>query len=460
MNKTVIIAAAAAFCIIAGGAGGASYLHRKAEQRDRLNSLTEEYMQKRSEELAAATQVPEDYKQYTVYTDSFEVVQKEPSKDDPEEVCKAASGSIVEYLNEEQNGYMKVRMIGTDSEGWLPSYALKSAFQYKLSDLTIVDADSEAYTYDEYEEDIKQLAEKYPYYAAYDVIGKTAEGRNIYDLVIGNTGAEASVLITAGERGSEIITSILLMKQAEYYAHYAEDGLYDDMPYSEVFDKLNFHIVAMMNPDGLSLSLGGADSVTDPVRRDNLDRIYESDRLANHGANIRYKYFDQWEANTDGVDVSKNFPVQIGWDEAQKSPSCSGYMGEALSSPEASAVWDLFSKHNFKCVIEYRTVGSNISFRYNKNYVGSVAAAKSAIALAELSLYDINSDPEPAECAGSLSDAATYDVGKGGVGGFIVNLGSADLEKPIKFSELQLMWLKHREGWMAVGKQIIADNDL
>ncbi len=452
MNKKTALVILAVICVIVGGAGSASYISRHREQSARQQVLYEQYLQQLAEEEANATPEPGELKRYTVYTDSFESVLREPSKDCKDEVCKVASGSIVEYLGEEENGYMKVQMIGTDQQGWLPSYALKSAFSYSLSELTIVDADSEGYTYAEFEEDIVELVEKYPYTASYSVIGTTSEGRDIYDLVIGDTNAEQSVLITAGWRGSEIITSILLMKQAEYYAHYIAEGVYDDIPYLDVFENVNFHIVAMANPDGLSLSLGGVDGITDTETKERVLSIYENDRLKNNGSNIRYKYFNQWEANTDGVDVSRNFPTDDEWASAHTEPSYSGYMDTALSSPEAKAIWQLLSKHSFTCVVQYQTVGESLEFRYDPNDETSVQTAELAIALADLTLYDINIEPEDWQYVGSLYDATEKQLG---ISAFAVNLGSAEMEKPISFSELQLMWLKFRESWMVIGAELL-----
>ena len=54
---------------------------------------------------------------------------------------------------------------------------------------SIVNCKSKKYSYSDMKKDIQQLAKKYPDYCSYKVIGKTRQGRNIYDFMIGNPEA-------------------------------------------------------------------------------------------------------------------------------------------------------------------------------------------------------------------------------------------------------------------------------
>ena len=454
-NKAAAIIICIVLCAAVGAAGVIGYIQRNKTENERYNEIVNEYLEKRAEEEANATPAPiEDFKQYTVYTDSMESVIREPVDENQIEVCKVASGSVVEYLNETQNGYMKIRLINSDQEGWLPSYTLKSAFSYSLSDLTIVDADSGVYTFNEFEDDVIQLKEQYPAIVDYRVLGTTTGGRPVYDLMIGSPYAQKNVLITAGERGCDVMTSILLMKQAEYYAHYYSEGTYDDISYTDVLNNVRFHVVAMANPDALALSQGGFDSLTDENIKTRVSEIYNSDRLEDHGSNIRYKYFEQWEANLNGIDISKNFPSDIEWFEQMTQPSSSDYPGETpISAEESTALNSLLENFSIDCIIEYRTTGSQIVFKYDAENDTSVRSAELAIALADLSLYDINIEPPVDELYGSLYYYATFEKD---IPGFAVLFGDSETT-PIPYSDLQMMWLKHRESWMAIGAELLKD---
>lgn len=141
----------------------------------------------------------------------------------------------------------------------------------------IVNVTKQKYTYSEMKKDIEQLSKQYGEYCTYDVIGKTAKGRNIYDVIIGNPNASKSILVVSTLHAREYVCSVLSMQVIEYYLKHYEDTV-DGVKPSEVFDKIQLHVVVMANPDGVTIA---------------------------QGRNTK------WKANGRGVDLNRNFPYRF-----------------------------------------------------------------------------------------------------------------------------------------------------
>ncbi len=453
-RRSVISVILAAVVVVLAVAGLIARHNRVSEQREYSRELYDKYMEELAQAEANATPAPEEIVYYTVFSDGDAILLDQPSEDDGREAARISPGSIVEFQNEIQDGYYKVKCVGTTVTGWLPAYYLKSAFVYSLSYLDIVDADSGNYTYSEMVQDISQLKDKYPDLLTYRSIGETSAGRSIYALSIGSEDADKDVLIYSGVRGCEYLTSLLVMKQAEYYLEYYNEGIYDgDTLYSDVFSEVRFNIVPMLNPDGVELSQGGLDSVEDEDVKQELEAIYSSDRLNDHGSRLQSTYFRQWGANLDGVDLYYNFPDStdgFGVDH----PSYIEYPGDKTSN-EAKALMslteDLEDSLVFTMGIYER--GDNINFYYDKNNDLDKYTAKIAMGLSDLSLYAINTSPEAEITYHSYYAWARYQKL---IPSVILRLGDTEKTSPLPLSELQQMWLKLRESWMDIGKTIIS----
>ena len=59
----------------------------------------------------------------------------------------------------------------------------------------IVATDHQKYSYTEMKEDISILSKKYNGLISYEIVGKSADGRDIYDVIIGNSNAKKSLLV-------------------------------------------------------------------------------------------------------------------------------------------------------------------------------------------------------------------------------------------------------------------------
>ena len=81
----------------------------------------------------------------------------------------------------------------------------------------IVSGGKKNYSYKELKTDLKQLQKKYRDHCQVNVIGKTADKRNLYEVVIGNPNAKKHLLVIGNLHAREHMTVQLCMKQIEYY---------------------------------------------------------------------------------------------------------------------------------------------------------------------------------------------------------------------------------------------------
>ncbi|HBA97402.1 MAG TPA: hypothetical protein DCZ23_04755 [Lachnospiraceae bacterium] len=186
------------------------------------------------------------------------------------------------------------------------------------------------YSYTELCSDIKALKKLYGRYFHYNTIGRSADGRNIYDLVIGNQHAGQSVLVIAELHAREYMTSQLCMKQIEYYLQNYNEQL-DGVLVSDVLNKVAIHYVPMANPDGASISQYGFSAVRNTTLRKKLLKMPGSQNPS------------QWKANARGVDLNRNYPYEYVARSGRRSSE--GYTGpEKCSEPETKAITGLINK--------------------------------------------------------------------------------------------------------------------
>ena len=97
----------------------------------------------------------------------------------------------------------------------------------------------------------------------------TKDGRNVYDIVLGNSSSSKNILIQASIHAREYMTAQLVMKQIEYYLANEKTESYDGVTYSELLNSVAFHIIPMVNPDGVTISQLGSTGINSTLTRNN-----------------------------------------------------------------------------------------------------------------------------------------------------------------------------------------------
>lgn len=235
----------------------------------------------------------------------------------------------------------------------------KKGNHYSTKKMNIVSTTTARYTYNQLKKDLKALQAKYPFIMSYSSIGKTADNRDIFEVVIGNPNAKKHIIVQSAMHAREYINSLLTMRQIEAICSNYYTGTYDSRYYSELLDKVCLHVVPMVNPDGVSISQFGADGINDKTLKKNLKAVCKK-----YGGNSR-NYYTRWKANGRGVDLNWNYPVRFKQANRLTHPSQKNYGGKApMSENETQAMADLVTKVKPKMVLSYHSTGSIIYWNY------------------------------------------------------------------------------------------------
>ena len=216
-----------------------------------------------------------------------------------------------------------------------------------FSNKKVVATNHQKYSYLEMEEDIELLYKKYNGLVEYSVLGTSADGRAIYDVVIGNPEAEKSLLVVSTLHAREYMCSLLTMNQIEYYLE-KYYGSINGKKVANVLDDICIHYIPMANPDGVCISQEGFDGIMDDGLRKKLKKM---------GGNTT-----RWKANARGVDLNQNFPFQF---KIKGKRGDAGYSGTtAASEPEVKAIIKvvkaLKKNQNLQGIVNYHAMGSII----------------------------------------------------------------------------------------------------
>lgn len=106
---------------------------------------------------------------------------------------------------------------------------------------SIVNTGHQKYKYKEYVEDLEKLEEKYADHCQVNIIGQSADKRNLYEVVIGNPEAEKHLLVIGNLHAREYMTIQVCMKQIEYYLMNYDKEI-DDKTVGEVLDEVAIQI--------------------------------------------------------------------------------------------------------------------------------------------------------------------------------------------------------------------------
>ena len=259
--------------------------------------------------------------------------------------------------------------------GWQEKYALvdyQGKQGYVLSDylapgngwsiteaLSIVKP-TEFYSYNQMQKDIAALAKAYPKLLQVGSIGKSELGKDLTLLKVGDPNATKHVIIHASIHAREHVTTWTVMAMVEYWLGQNMAGCEDTL----------FHIIPMLNPDGVHLAQTG-------VYTDLQQQIYQNDKNKGYTGSGKWGYAATWKANGLGVDLNRNFDAAWKTTSSRGGPSSERYKGEAPNSAaETAALANYTLALMPDATISYHSTGSIIYYEYG-NKKGVNAASKS-----------------------------------------------------------------------------------
>ena len=305
----------------------------------------------------------------------------------------------------------------------------------------------EKYSYDQMVRDLESLQSRYGTNMRTNVIGTTLDGRNLYEVVLGNPDAEKHVLIHAGIHAREYMTPLLVMKQLEYGLEFYDRGNYEGQPLSNILHHVAVHFVPMANPDGLMLSAFGLSSIRSEELRQIIRNCYDTDTAQGRNSAAFEHYLTVWKANARGVDLNQNFPAN--WEQVVScpDPSYATYRGaSALSEPESQALANLVNSRSWAATISYHSMGNVIYWDYtgNKQFDRSRELAD---------MVAMNTGYRPAGSSGHGGFKDWTQIKENPIAGLTIETGSVACPMPL--SEYEKIWYQNKMVWAAVAKYIM-----
>ena len=281
-------------------------------------------------------------------------------------------------------------------------------------------ADSQLYTYTEMEEDLLRLKRTYPGTFQVDTLGQTADGRELYHVMVGNLQAPEQILIMGSIHGREYMTTQVVMGQMEDLLRREKtNASYQNASVRTMLNEVAVHFVPMINPDGVALSQLGIDQIRDPELKAGIYTMFETDQGTDLNAYLR-----RWKSNGAGVDLNRNFDAK--WElynDRVGQPSSDHYKGTQPGSEiESAALIALTKKYPFTRTISYHTQGSVIYWYFEQTGEFRNECLRFAEMIRDETGYAIDSDYEKLDPAGYKDWAisrlqipsVTIEVGTGG----------------------------------------------
>lgn len=272
-----------------------------------------------------------------------------------------------------------------------------------------------------------------------NIIGTSHDNREIYEVILGKSNNKKNVLIHAGIHGREYLTSLLVMKQIEYYLKNYENEKYCGIKYRDLFNSVTFHLIPMVNPDGITISQIGIKGIRSEKLKDSIYECYYNDLNARYTCDRFKNYLRKWKANAIGVDLNRNFDA--GWNEINQSKKCSfaNYKGKCCNSePESKALVNLVNKYNFISTVSYHSSGNLIYWDYRDSLVKNECSELADLISSVTGYTKEKSDSEYSEVVpGGFKDWASSKPNNP-IPSITIEVGLGKC--PLKNSEFKYIW--------------------
>lgn len=312
------------------------------------------------------------------------------------------------------------------------------------------------YSYEQLNIDLQKMKQAYPEKVSLNVAAFTIDKRKITEIVLGADDAEKHILIQASMHGREYMNTVLVMRQVEDYLNLSGTEKYRGYLWEELYRNICFHVIPMVNPDGVTISQRGVDGIRNPRLREGIMTCYRRNRefcRENIGKATKTPekacqahYFSRWKANARGVDINRNF--NAGWEEYEgpREPSSEGFKGTfPESEAETQAVLNIARKCEITGCIAYHSSGNMIYWDYGSEGAVFEADRRLAEIAGEITGYPLKSTVQDKTDTAGCSD---YFVRKCGIPAITIETGSEDC--PLPESEYEVIYRQNRNLWPAL----------
>lgn len=291
------------------------------------------------------------------------------------------------------------------------------------------------YSYAQMEADMAALARRYPDKVRITSIATTADGRNVYDMVIGSDRASKKILVNGAIHGREYMVVPIIMKQTEQLLAYSGTGTYMGMPLSQLMSGIQIHVIPMANPDGVSISQFGEDGIRSDSIKNLVRACYAMDVNEGKTGLQYFDYLKRWKSNAMGVNLNTNYDV--GWADYMLEymrPSSVNFKGTMpLSERESKALANLATSGKFVTTVSYHCMGNLVYWQSLENAKQTESLELAAI-ISQLTGYRVDN---------GVGKTGFKDwTQKLGIRGVTIELGSS--QAPVDFGEFPILWEQNK----------------
>jgi len=242
---------------------------------------------------------------------------------------------------------------------------------------------NQPYSYEVLKQDLKKLKRHYKKEIQIKTIGTSHFGREIYAIKLGR--GKKNIVLIGAHHGREWMTSMLLMKKLDGYAHaYQRTKPFGDYS-TDILDEVSIWFVPMLNPDGVA------------IQQNQLHHFPAKYRKKLLKMNQGVAKFDRWKANGMGIDLNRQYPA--GWYALKKTPTKPFYQfykgKRPVQAKEVRALIRFIRKIDPSIAVAYHSAGREIFWNYHN---GKYLKRDKMIAkkVAELADYQLGKPPKHA----------------------------------------------------------------
>lgn len=256
-------------------------------------------------------------------------------------------------------------------------------------------------------------------------LGITADKREIIEASLGYRNASRHILIHAAVHGREYGNTALVLALIE---DYLQDSFQKN--HLSLIKDVCFHLIPMVNPDGVVISQQGPKGIQNLQLRKRLLLCRKRDQKYEKSFSDEQTYFRKWKANARGVDINRNF--NSGWKKYIGSPwpSFAGYKGKSPESEkETQALLKAARRWSPCCCISFHSCGNLIYWNYGCKGKLLVEDKKLAQCIGKITGYDLHSTINARTQRAGCSD---YFMEKLRIPSVTIETGSTECPLPIR----------------------------
>jgi len=304
----------------------------------------------------------------------------------------------------------------------------------------VINTVPEKYTYEDFIGDLHKLQDNCSDNLQCVKLCDTSDGREVYDIVLGDPSSANHVLIFAAMHAREYITTQVVMRQlcdALDVLNGYDDSTYRGYSKKSLLRNVTVHFVPLDNPDGVAISQFGLNGVQNDDLRHNIASMAGGD-------------YEQWKANAVGVDLNRNFDA--GWQEFGGSPYSAAERYKGVypgSEPEAACLIQLTKQNHIRRAISYHTCGALIYWYYKQTGAVLEESRHFAGLVSEETGYPLDDDYTAVDAAG-YKDWAVYKMG---VPAITIEVGAENgrsLINPVPMGRFGNIWERNKNVVYAV----------